>query len=388
MKDMVNKFCIFALAVIIGFGVTACKDTGGPGGNSGDLGEFVEPAEQIPPTTWRSLDGISFFGSHVDDRVWSIAAGQGRYVAVGGWKPNDRKAIAYSNDALRWSAASGSFYSELRCVAYGNGRFIAADVGNFRQNAPASEHSPDNYVPSNAYYSTDGGKTWSAPVNTGLRDTLSLVYGGGKWLALGLDGRMASSDNGGQSWSEIQQTIVYPSENPEWWFDNTLTTLLPKGDNSAIRDAVYVEDEETWIVVGMRGVTAWSRDLVTWNIVLVQTGLAPTVSLQKIVCANNKLFVVGDGGRMYSSTDTGKSWVPVTEHSYGNADIYNIVYANGYFVTVGSGGRVEYSEDGAVWFPAETDFGGSQAVYGLAYGGGMWLAGARSGAIAVSNVRE
>jgi len=379
-----NKNSIFLFALIIFFAFIACDNTTGGGSGNDYEGEyeggFLEPTIKLPPQSWYSLDDINFFGDQLDDRVWAVAAGNGKYVAAGGWLPHGIKAIAHSSDAVNWEQSSGDFYSELRCVAYGGGRFVAGDVGDFQTGLTNHE---DNFIAGNTYYSTDGGATWTGKVSTGLRDIISLVYGDGKWLALGLDGRMAISVNGAVSWTEVQQkTIVRPEGSPSWL--NNSTTILPRGNNSALRRAVYAEGK--WFVVGMRGVTAWSDDLETWNVVFVESFTPNTASLQKIIYAQDKLFIVGDTGRMFYSDNLGISWKVLDEHGF-SADIYNIVYANGFFVAVGSGGKVEYSDSGMEWFPTNTDFGGAQSVLGLAYGGGWWIAGARYGVIAVSNVR-
>jgi hypothetical protein len=379
-------FAVVALAMVTAIGIAACdiETGGGTGGNKdGNLVDgFLEPPISLPPQTWYSLEGINFFSGqhqHQDDRVWGVAAGGGKYVAAGGWLPLDIKAVAHSSNAVDWELSAGDFFSELRCIAYGGGRFVAGDVGDFRQGLINHE---DNFIPGNTYYSTDGGRTFTGKVSTGLRNTISLVYGDGKWLALGLDGRMAVSTNGAVSWTEVQQkTINRPPGSPAWL--NNSSTILPRGNNSALRSAVFAQGR--WIVVGMRGLTAWSTDLETWNVVFIETFTPNTASLQKIIYAQNKLFVVGDVGRMFYSEDLGLTWKPIEDHGF-TSDIYDIVYANGFFVAVGSGGRVAYSDSGMVWFPTNNDFGGEQSVNGVAYGGGWWITGARYGVIAVSNV--
>jgi hypothetical protein len=386
MKRLIKIFRIVALAAIIGFVIMACDNgttskTGPNSGNGNEGGEFIEPTVEKAPGAWYTGSATAIFGNNSLDRVWAIAAGQGKYVAVGGWRPLEEAyqdesktnyGIAYSSDGEVWEKATGNFRTEIRTVAYGGGRFVAADVGNFGDTGA----NTDNYAPSATYYSTDG-VTWSGPVltgtanNTGLRSVIGLAYGDGKWLATGLDGSMMYSTNGGESWTAIQQT------------------LLPKTDMSnAVRGAVYADD--TWVVVGDQGVTAASTDLVTWTTVKV-SGITGE-GFQKVIYVDGILHTAGSGGNLYYSTNKGAAWIkqPVYAHDFGVQDIYNIAYGNGYFVIIGAGGRIRYSEKGegiqVYEAPDNVIFGNSQAVYGLAYGGGKWIAGGRSGGIAFSTV--
>jgi photosystem II stability/assembly factor-like uncharacterized protein len=389
MKKLFKFLGIVALVAVIVLGMITCRDPGGPIDNNdnNDNGGFVEPTKPKAPEVWYKGDATAIFQDSSADRVWAIAAGQGMYVAAGGWRLLEEAyllegktnyGIAYSTDGQSWAKAEGNFRTELRAVAYGNGRFIAADVGDFAEGLPPAH--VNTYEPSSTYYSTDGGKTWTGPITTGtrenggLRSVIDIAYGNGRWLATGLDGRMVYSTNGGVSWIRIQQT------------------LLPTGDLSAVRGAVYADG--TWIVVGDRGMTAWSTDLVSWNIVTVP-GI-DAEGFQKIIYVDGVLHAAGSQGRLFYSNDKGRTWVrqPAHAHTFVTQDIYNIGFGNGYFVIVGAGGRIEYSEkaDGTSIQIYDTlldpIFAQAQSVYGLAYGGGLWISGARSGAIAFSNVRD
>jgi len=398
MKGLFKAFAVAAIAAVIGLGITAC---GGPGGGpinggGGDNG-FVEPSTPRAPEMWHHVH-IAFFGVHLDDRVWSIAAGTGSFVAVGGWRPNGTHAVIHSTDGITWTPAAGNFRTELRTVAYGNRRFIAADVGTFGDFGV----NAGNYEPAAFYFSTDGGLTWQGPIvvgtggqggsaaegwipGTGLRSVINIAYGDGRWLAVGLDGQMVYSVNDGVSWTPM--------------FDNIEDRLLPPGEDSAIRDAIFVDG--TWIVVGDRGMTAWSNDFQTWNTVMVPN-FSDAQSFQRViqrrdgaliaVSSNANIYILDDMERFKKDTADSEhqGWrlLPAWSNAFGNADIYNIAYGNGYYVILGSGGNIGYSNDGETFNPVNSPVSAMTALYGLAYGGGMWIGGGRGGALVISNVQD
>ena len=360
---------------------------------------FNEPDVERPPSNG-FLDLGPVFGpdARETDRFWAIAAGKGHYVAVGGWLENNTKAVKYSSNGINWLDADGDFDREVRTVGYGGGRFIAVDVGNFsptNAGPPAPVHTPSNYVSSKAFYSTDDGITWTGPVDTHLRSVLGIVYGKPEgvdtWLLLAQDGMMAYSEDGGENWTQIpeEQALFAPNINEGF------PGKLP-GEDTGIRGGVYADG--TWVVVGDRGVTAWSTDLTNWNKVQA-TGAgitwATTQNLQKVICVDGTLHAVGTDSRYFTSTDNGHTWNIdsryVTMTGFNNQPIYNIAYGYGYFIIVGAGGRVAYAAKDAGNFydllsTTETGFSATTQIFGLACGGGKWLIGGRYGKIAVATI--
>ena len=393
MKGLFKTFGIAVIIAVIGFGMAACGGPGsGPVNGGGDDNGFVEPVTPRAPALWHVLP-VDAFGLHMDDRAWSIAAGRGTFVAVGGWRPNGTHAIVRSTDGMTWTPATGNFRTEFRSVGFGNDIFIAADVGTFGDFGV----NAGNYQPAAFFVSTDAGATWQGPnvagtggqggsaaegfiPGTGLRSVISIVYGNGRWLAVGLDGQMLYSLNNGVSWAPMFETIE--------------DRLLSPGEDSAIRDAVFVSGAGgaggTWVVVGDRGMTAWSTDFRTWNRVMVPN-FSPAQSFQRVIQrADGALVAVSSNARIYVSDDIGRSWrlLPAWSNAFGNADIYNIAFGNGYYVILGSGGNLGYSNDGESFEPIASPVGGMTALYGLAYGGGIWVAGGRGGVLLVANVRD
>ena len=388
MKSLLKIFGVAVLAATVGFGFVGCGDGGGGPVDVYRPG-FVDPTVERQPLTWQSVDAPLFTSPQEADRIWAVAAGTSSFVAVGGWGPNDTIAAGFSFDALTWENSAGNFRSELRTVAFGNGVFIAADVGTFH------DQDVDNFEAAAMYVSTDGGRTFAGPILTGadvtggnftgesgLRSVISITYGGGRWLAVGLDGQMIYSTNNGSSWSRV--------------FQNVADRLLPPGDNSAIRDAIFADGR--WIVAGDRGMTAWSDNFTTWNTVTVP-GFLEVQGFQRLIYFDGYVLAVGSGGNMWRSPDKGESWDEIERgaHGFGVHDIYGLAFGNGSFVIVGAGGRIRsvnwnspLFEDGiwSHWHTRANSAGDTQALYAVAYGGGLWVVGGRSGEMFVSSVGD
>lgn len=69
------------------------------------------------------------------------------------------------------------------------------------------------------------------------------------------------------------------------------------------------------------------------------------------VYANNTYIAVGEGGSIYTSTDS-TNWFK--QEVVTNSDLHDIVYGNHEFVAVGSNGTVITSENGINWFVRAT----------------------------------
>jgi len=374
---MKKIFGVIAILAIIGFLLAACDDTKPNTGDNRqpDTGEdFEDPKLQRAPRDWDGVDVNNSFGGRTIDRVWAIATGKNTYVAVGGVIVDGSVVtnIMYAKHPEMWEKSTGNFQYPIRNVAYGNGRFVAVDLGNFEEGVSNN----DNLSNSSSYYSTDGGATWTGPIDTGIKGTIGLTYANGKWVAGGFFGQIVVSTDSGASWTK----------KPE--------QLFTQYDNSAIRGITYAEGR--WIIVGDQGRTAYSDDELETFTIVDLPGHGLLESLQNVVYHEEALVAVGNVGRIYYSFDLGETWTLLANqnHGFGVADIYNITYTNGYFVIVGSGGGIEYSNDPIGQYLAfdrirgPFPFGGQQSVYGITYGGGFWIAGGRSGAIAYSNVND
>ncbi|GHV78682.1 hypothetical protein AGMMS49944_04730 [Spirochaetia bacterium] len=154
------------------------------------VGIYGEMAYSTNGITWTAISH-STFTVPSNNSINSIAYGGGKFVAVG-----DAGQMAYSTDGITWTAVSDStFINDLPVygIAYGNGKFVA--VGNGGQMA----------------YSTNG-ITWTAVSDTTFMgyNIPSIAYGDGKFVAVGYGGKMAYSTNG-ITWIAVSETAFDPA---------------------------------------------------------------------------------------------------------------------------------------------------------------------------------
>ena len=162
------------------------KFVAGGGGNS-----VPEMAYSTDGTTWTKIS-ISGF-----NEIESITFGNGKFVAVGqGGRYNDHFGkAAYSTDGINWQAVDNILVggvtgetSNLNAVAFGNNRFV---TGGF--------DGANGVYAGRIGYSTDGAswtKVSNSPFDTSeYRDVITgIAYGGGKFVAVGVRGKMAYAD--------------------------------------------------------------------------------------------------------------------------------------------------------------------------------------------------
>jgi hypothetical protein len=182
----------------------------------------------------------------------------------------------------------------------------------------------------------------------------SAAYGNSRFVAGGNAGRFAYSSDG------------------TTWTDST-----GRMDSGGVNSITY---GTRFVAVSSSGKIAYSSDGISWNNVAGTT--FGTESIYGVAYGDGKYVAVGGGGYdgivdgefvykdgkiAYSSN--GSSWTAVTDSAFGTSTIYDIAYASGKFVAVGSGGKIAYSTDGATWTAVSDSKFGTNAVYGIAYGG-------------------
>lgn len=242
-----------------------------------------------------------------DDTViwWDITYGD-KWVAVG--DSGSLYNIMYSYNGYDWETAEGIADETWRGVAYGNGRYVAVSE-------------------SNAVMYSDDGINWLAGVNTVDSLWQSVTYGNGLFVAIsnevGAHEAMYSSD--GITWTEAATTVT-----GQWSVVKYGASLFVAVANTG--GVMTSPDGDTWTSrtsaasLAWRGL-AWSEDL---------TLFAASASS-------------GTGNRIMTSPD-GITWTSRTSAADNNWA--KMVFANGYFVTVGQSGtgdRVMVSSDGVTW---------------------------------------
>ena len=231
------------------------------------------------------------------------------------------------------------------------------------------------------------GPTWTAVTDSkfGTSDINGIAYGGGKFVAVGESGKMATSTDG-IAWTEITST------NSKFGSNNNTINGVAYGDGK-------------WVAVGVYGKMArWNGSDPSWTEIQAGTSSnqsqfpsSSTYPINGIAYGGGTFVAVGSGGRMAYSTDGGEHWSPLT---YGTGtgksgfssieSINGIAWSGSKFVAVGLYGTIAYSDNGVDWaaVPAGTGSGKSQFsgyINGIAWGGGKFIAVSALGNMATSD---
>ena len=308
--------------------------TSGGGGGGGDVAEWIAVAN-------------SGFDSYEDIR--GITYGGGTFIAVG-----DHGKISTSTDGINWNAVTPLEYQRtLKSIAYGDGTFIVT-------------HSND------VSYSTDNGQTWTDVedvfaeggwTSPSIRD---IAYGGGTFVAVGDNGRIAYSSNGGRNWTEVANSTFGDTKiNSVAFGNNTFVAVGHTGKAAystnngatwtAVANSTFGSDEcgdynifgigygnGTFVMAGMNGKTAYSTNGTSWTAANA-TSTTATSTLNGIAFGANTFVAVGDLGTIVRSTDNGKNWGGKETHPlYYLTEFKDVAFGNNTFVAVA--GKIIYSK--------------------------------------------
>jgi hypothetical protein len=284
-----------------------------------------------------------------------------------------------------WAAVTNSTFdnSNIKDVAFGGGKFVA--VGNDGKMA----------------YSTDG-QIWTAVTNStfGTSNIRDAAFGGGKFVAVGDDGKMAYSTDG-VSWTAITNSTFDSSNN---------ISAVVYGDGKWVvsgNKVAYSTDLNNWtavaggffgaaygdgrFVAGGGGVGSpsigYSTDGANWTQVTVAwTTFENTI--YGIAYGDGTFIAVGLKGQIMGSSNNGEYWWSVYSPFLTSQHLYGVAYGNGKFVAAGVSGGIAYSTDGSSWTVVTNSAVGGNTISGVAYGNGKWVAVGDGGKIAYSNPQE
>lgn len=190
-------------------------------------------------------------------------------------------------------------------------------------------------------------------------------YGGGKFVAVADDGKMAFSDDG-LSWSAIRPG----SGGMQSKFTNTIRGIA-WGDGK-------------FVAVGYEARMAASDNGISWN------GWS-----ESLVGGNSLLCIIYGGGRFVAGGERGKiiymqdggNWTGAQDSRFGEKSILALAWGNpngqDVYVAAGTDGQLSWSNDAVNWTYVASDFGG-QHIFGLAWGNGCFVAVGDNGIISRS----
>lgn len=160
------------------------------------------------------------------------------------------------------------------------------------------------------------GINWSGH-STNDKSHFFVAWGGGRFVAVGTEGNVASSADG------------------EAWTSHSTGTL------ASLSAAAWTGKQ--WVVVGGYGALLTSPDGIEWTLHDPQR---LDLFLYCVVWTGKELVAAGAGGVVMRSPD-GISW---TEGSLGSTDVLrSMVWTGTQIVGVGVGGIIYTSPDGSVW---------------------------------------
>jgi hypothetical protein len=166
------------------------------------------------------------------------------------------------------------------------------------------------------------GVTWTAVADTtfGTENIQSVVYGGDKFVAGGMYGKMAYSSDG-INWTAVSTNIFI---------------IIPHPSNALIDNITgIVYGNSTFTAVG-GSIIAKSSDGINW--IKTVDGLLSGFSV--FAWCNNGLV----SGSYYVGAGGGIGINGISSYPFGTGNVYAIAYGNGKYVVGGANGKMAYSE--------------------------------------------
>jgi len=209
----------------------------------------------------------------------------------------------------------------------------------------------------------------TGPSAPALRAITSTTLPTRKFIAVGRDGTIVTSADGGTWFEETSNTTnelrditwfepispgtkvavavgadgeIRSSANGSSWADRSVATLNDL--NGVAGGTVIVEPSATsrLVAVGENGAVYISSSGTTWT----ASSSTPTVDLLAVTALDNGFVAVGDGGAIFTSPN-GLTWT--SRHSPTDQPLHDVTWTGTQVVAVGGNGTVLTSPDGITW---------------------------------------
>ncbi|MFZ3137404.1 MAG: chitobiase/beta-hexosaminidase C-terminal domain-containing protein [Thermodesulfovibrionales bacterium] len=270
-----------------------------------------------------------------------------------------------------WILSDSGTTENLYGVTYGNGKFVA--VGR-----------------NGTILTSDNGATWDCEISGTTEYLYAVTYGSNKFVAVGRNGTILTLADGETTWETQSSGITDPPVFNGTIYDNgKFVAVGGEGTIITSDDAVTWTSEtkvtgnnltgvaygnSKFVVVGYSGTILTLTDgETTWKI----KNSGTSNNLQGVTYGNSKFIAVGNSGTIRSS-DTGVTWS--TENSGTTYALTGVANCNSTFITVGSLGTILTLADGeTTWTPRVSVT--SQVLWGATYGSGLFVTAGSYGAI-------
>jgi|GEM_PF-1648561 len=191
-------------------------------------------------------------------------------------------------------------------------------------------------------------------------------------ILVGDNGNIFSNHGQGLPWLPRQSGTVQ-NLNFVFVMKGTPEIIFAGGDNNILLRSDAASAGDVWFDANWNPAPALSQDI---------TAVAPTpVNLYGAAFGNNTIVLVGSGGEVSISSDSGAIWTSKISNVTNNLNA--VAFGNGKFVAVGDWGDVTVSTDnGATWTAG--DFGTSHSFTsfrGVTFGKGLFVATGDNGAV-------
>lgn len=254
---------------------------------------------------------------------YSIAYGNGKYVAVGASKGNNGAYSGYitnSADGVNWStpkrlvvSGNGST-TKCKTVMYASGKFVAAGLRDV-----------DDFDPYSSIAISNDGDNWtfaSKFSNTSYFNTYyGVAHGNCKYVAVG-------------SYSNRNLISAVSTDAVSW------SGYDVAGPGTGILKGIIFAQDVFWAF--KNGTVYRSVDGITWT----SHSMGGLKTCNSMAFGNGVFVAVGDDGYISTSTN-GTIWG--TAFMAGTSKWKSVIYSDGKFVVVGEDGYISFSNDGMSW---------------------------------------
>ena len=227
-----------------------------------------------------------------DDSLNAIAAGKGRYVAVGGGGT-----IISSTNGVVWTRQRSEVRETLHGIAYGDGQFVA--VGK-----------------SGTLLTSRDGIAWAVHDTGANASLLAVAFGNARFVALG-----------------TRHTILTSADGVTW---NDRSRAL----HECFAGIAY--GNKRFVVIGHKAMLATSPDGDIWK----NHSVSAHPSMSGIAFGRGLFVAVGECGSIIASPD-GVTWT--RQHSDSTARLKGVAFGKAGFVAVGAKGTTLTSLNGLAW---------------------------------------